>query len=297
MLRFLRIHTSYFSTNKILKHTNPLGLPKKGEKVAPTFKAKVEKIKIPNVRNIIAISSAKGGVGKSTTTVNLATVCKQLNLKVGILDADLFGPSIPKLMNLYGEPELDKNGSMIPLVNYGVHCISMGNLIDEEQAVVWRGMMVMKALQQLIYQTKWPELDILFIDMPPGTGDTQLTISQLVPLNGSIIISTPQDIALIDVKKGIKMYEKVNVKILGILQNMSQFECPNCKSIHYIFGKDGVKTLALSKKLQLLEDLPLSMEVAKLADKGTPITIVSPESFETKIYKNIMEKVWKQLNK
>ncbi|KAJ9058778.1 hypothetical protein DSO57_1008853 [Entomophthora muscae] len=207
----------YFSSSHINFHKLLLDLPSFGVKAAKKFPGRKvsppPKKEIPNVKRVIAVASGKGGVGKSTTAVNLALALSRLKRKVGILDADIFGPSIPMLMNLKDSPELLYEGQMKPLKNYGVECMSMGFLVDPKDAIAWRGMMVMKALQQLLYQVSWSELDLLVIDMPPGTGDTQLTIGQLVPLAGAIIVSTPQDVALIDARKGVDFFKKVNVPV------------------------------------------------------------------------------------
>ncbi|KAI9827653.1 MAG: Iron-sulfur protein [Phylliscum demangeonii] len=231
-----------FSTARYLKHENPLGLPRSN---APPQMPRMqrglpEKRSIEDVRKVIAVSSAKGGVGKSTIAVNLALCFARMGYRSGVLDTDIFGPSIPTLLNLRGEPRLSSENRLIPLSNYGVKSMSMGYLVHEEAPVVWRGLLVMKALQQLLHDVDWGGLDILVLDLPPGTGDTQLTITQQVKLDGAVIVSTPQDIALKDAVKGIKMFEKVNVPILGMVQNMSIFICPHCKQATHIFGSDGV---------------------------------------------------------
>ncbi|KAJ9089897.1 hypothetical protein DSO57_1008298 [Entomophthora muscae] len=257
-----------------------------GRKVSPPPKKE-----IPNVKRVIAVASGKGGVGKSTTAVNLALALSRLKRKVGILDADIFGPSIPMLMNLKDSPELLYEGQMKPLKNYGVECMSMGFLVDPKDAIAWRGMMVMKALQQLLYQVSWSELDLLVIDMPPGTGDTQLTIGQLVPLAGAIIVSTPQDVALIDARKGVDFFKKVNVPILGLVQNMSHYCCPKCSDVSYPFGHEGASKLASEMDLSYLGDLPLNPLLCKLSDEGTPIVVSHPESRESQLYLEIARKV------
>ncbi|KAG0175117.1 hypothetical protein DFQ28_005028 [Apophysomyces sp. BC1034] len=243
---------------------------------------------IPGVKKVVAVASGKGGVGKSTTAVNIALAAAGLKQKVGILDADIFGPSIPSLMNLKGEPDLTEQGDrLIPLTNYGVKCMSMGFLVDKEAPVVWRGLMVMKALQQLLHQVDWGHLDLLVIDMPPGTGDVQLTISQQVVLDGAVIISTPQDIALIDVVKGTNMFKKVDVPILGVVQNMSMFICPNCQHETHIFGHDGAAQMAQKMNLPLLGQVPLHADICKLSDAGQPIVVSQPDSAFAAHYREI----------
>ncbi|KAI0464217.1 hypothetical protein LJB42_001822 [Komagataella kurtzmanii] len=245
--------------------------------------------KIPNVEKVILVSSGKGGVGKSTVSTNLALSLRNLGLKTGLLDADLFGPSIPKLMNLAGEPRITETGKLIPLVNYGIQTMSMGYLISEENAVVWRGLMVMKALQQLLFEVQWEDLDILVIDMPPGTGDTQLTISQQVKVDGSVIVSTPQDIALLDAVKGITMFNKVNIPILGLVQNMSFFLCPNCNHESHVFGTDGVLREASKHNLEVLGSIPLNEKICTQSDIGKPVAISDPQL--APYYASIAEKV------
>ncbi|KAI9593325.1 P-loop containing nucleoside triphosphate hydrolase protein [Syncephalis fuscata] len=236
---------------------------------------------LSKVKSVIAVASGKGGVGKSTATVNLALALASQKCRVGILDADLFGPSIPRLMNLSGKADAEGE-LLIPMVNYGVKCMSMGLLIDEEAPVVWRGLMVMKALQQLLHQVDWGELDVLVIDMPPGTGDTQLTVR-------AIIISTPQDVALADAKKGVAMFEKVHVPILGMIQNMSYFNCPCCSTKTHIFGTEGVRRLADRMKLPLLGEIPLNADICELSDQGRPIVVARPDSLEAHSYVSIAE--------
>ncbi|KAF9178235.1 hypothetical protein BGZ51_008013 [Haplosporangium sp. Z 767] len=251
-----------------------------------------QKMPIKGVKHVIAVASGKGGVGKSTTSVNLALAIAGMNKRVGLLDADIFGPSIPRLMNLSGEPELTgTEDRLVPLTNFGVKCMSMGFLVGEEAPVVWRGLMVMKALQQLLHQVEWGELDLLVIDMPPGTGDTQLTISQQIPLSGVVIVSTPQDIALIDARKGVNMFKKVNVPILGVVQNMSLHVCSNCNHESHIFGDGGAERTAKEMDLDFLGDVALHSEICQLSDKGQPVVVSKPDSKHTQYYKAIASKV------
>jgi len=247
---------------------------------------------LPGIKHVIAVASGKGGVGKSTTAVNIALAAASMKKKVGILDADIFGPSIPTLMNLKGEPELTEHGdNLIPLTNYGVKCMSMGFLVDKEAPVVWRGLMVMKALQQLLHQVEWGGLDLLVIDMPPGTGDVQLTITQQVVLDGAVIVSTPQDIALIDVVKGTNMFKKVDVPILGIVQNMALFICPNCNHETHIFGDGGAMRKAQDMDIPFLGDIPLHAEICDLSDQGKPVVVSKPDSQFATCYKTITAKI------
>lgn len=231
------------------------------------------KQRIPNVKRVILVSSAKGGVGKSTVSVNLALALQKLGKSTGILDVDIFGPSIPKLLNLSGEPRIADNGKLLPLSNYGLPSMSMGYLVAPENAVVWRGLMVMKALQQLLFEVDWPHLDYLVIDMPPGTGDTQLTISQQVKVDGAVIVSTPQDIALIDAVKGIAMFNKVNIPILGLVQNMSYFVCSNCNHVSHIFGNDGALREAEKHSVEVLGLIPLDPSICEHSDAGKPVVL------------------------
>ncbi|KAJ3327011.1 hypothetical protein HDU76_012437 [Blyttiomyces sp. JEL0837] len=252
---------------------------------------------IPRVANVIAVSSAKGGVGKSTTAVNLAVALTGKGLRAGILDADVFGPSIPLMMNLSGMADITERNSIKPMINYGTQCMSMGFLVGPEQTVVWRGLMVMKGIQQLLFDVEWTDLDVLVIDMPPGTGDTQLSISQLIDLNGAVVVSTPQDVALADAKKGIEMFKKLNVPILGLVQNMSFFCCPNCSHETEIFGpRTGVSKVAEKLGIEVIANVPLNPEICEMSDVGTPIVVAKPDSPSAKAYVGLAEKVVEKLN-
>lgn len=243
--------------------------------------------KIPNVRNVILVSSAKGGVGKSTVAVNTALALQSLGKPTGILDADIFGPSIPRLLRLNGEPRLSDLGKLLPLTNYGLPSMSMGYLVSAKSPVVWRGLMVMKALQQLLFEVEWPQLEYLVIDMPPGTGDTQLTIAQQVRVDGAVIVSTPQDIALIDAVKGIEMFKKVKIPILGLVQNMNHFVCPNCQHESHIFGFDGARKVAEENELTVLGSIPLDAKICLNSDAGKPIVVSEPDSKLAESYMNV----------
>ncbi|NWU78807.1 NUBPL protein, partial [Onychorhynchus coronatus] len=235
---------------------------------------------IEGVKQVVVLASGKGGVGKSTTAVNiaLALAANDSTKEVGLLDADIYGPSIPKMMNLKGNPELTPKNLMRPLKNYGIACMSMGFLIEETAPVVWRGLMVMSAVEKLLRQVDWGQLDYLVIDMPPGTGDVQLSVSQNIPIAGAVIISTPQDVALLDARKGAEMFRKVHVPVLGLVQNMSVFQCPKCKHETHIFGADGVRDLAKTLELDILGDIPLHVNIRESCDSGQPVVIAQPQS-------------------
>ena len=240
-------------------------------------------IKPEGVKHIIAIASGKGGVGKSTIATNLAISLSKNNLKVGILDGDIYGPSQPRLMGINNsKPSTNENGKINPIIKYGIKCMSIGLLIDENRPIIWRGPMVQGALEQLLKDVDWGNLDILIVDMPPGTGDAQLTLSQRVKLSGAIIISTPQDIALIDAKKGLNMFRKVEVPIIGIIENMSFFECPSCHKIENIFGNGGAKKIAEELDVKFLGEIPLDVEIRRKSDLGEPVSL--NHNFEVNSY-------------
>jgi ATP-binding protein involved in chromosome partitioning len=232
---------------------------------------------LPGVKSVIAVASGKGGVGKSTVAVNLAVALAQSGLKVGLLDADIYGPSLPRMLGLNRKPEV-RDGKMIPLPAWGVACMSIGFLVDEETAMVWRGPMVMGALNQMLGQVAWGVLDVLVIDMPPGTGDAQLTLAQRANLAGAVIVSTPQDIALIDARRGVKMFEQVRVPVLGIVENMSYFNCPACAHRTDIFGHGGARDEAARIGVPFLGEVPLLLAIRETGDAGAPITASDPES-------------------
>jgi ATP-binding protein involved in chromosome partitioning len=246
---------------------------------------------LPKVKNIIAIASGKGGVGKSTTTVNLALALAAEGASVGILDADIYGPSQPMMMGITGRPESADGKSMEPMENYGVQVMSIGFLIDDDQAMIWRGPMATQALDQLLRQTNWRDLDYLLVDMPPGTGDIALTLSQRVPLTGAVIVTTPQDIALLDAKKGLKMFEKVGVPILGIVENMAVHTCEKCGHTEHIFGADGGQRMAAEYKVDYLGGLPLTLQIREDADNGRPSVVSDPEGAVAASYKAIARQV------
>jgi len=253
--------------------------------------------RLENVKNIIAVASGKGGVGKSTTSVNLALALASEGATVGLLDADIYGPSQPRMMGLSGQPDSEDGKSLEPMENYGVQTMSIGFLIDEETPMIWRGPMVTQALEQLLNDTRWRDLDYLIIDLPPGTGDTQLTLAQKVPVSGAIIVTTPQDIALLDARKGLKMFEKVEVPILGIVENMSIHICGNCGHEEHIFGEGGGSSMAGEAGVSLLGELPLELGIRQNADSGRPTVVSEPDSRTTEIYREIARKAAAKLSR
>jgi ATP-binding protein involved in chromosome partitioning len=246
---------------------------------------------LPGVKNIIAVASGKGGVGKSTTAANLALALSAEGAAVGLLDADIYGPSMPMMMGIEGRPDSIDGKLMEPMENYGVQVMSIGFLVDKDEAMVWRGPMATQALEQLLRQTHWKDLDYLIVDMPPGTGDIQLTLSQRVPMTGAVIVTTPQDIALLDAKKGIKMFEKVGVPILGIVENMAVHVCTNCGHAEHIFGEGGGKRLADDYQMDYLGALPLDIRIRQQADSGKPTVVADPDGDVAGIYKAVARKV------
>ncbi|CAN7558853.1 iron-sulfur cluster carrier protein ApbC [Variovorax paradoxus] len=246
---------------------------------------------MPNVKNIIAVASGKGGVGKSTTAANLALALAAEGAAVGLLDADIYGPSQPMMLGIDGRPESEDGKTMEPLENHGVQVMSIGFLVDQDEAMIWRGPMATQALEQLLRQTNWKDLDYLIVDMPPGTGDIQLTLSQRVPMTGAVIVTTPQDIALLDAKKGIKMFEKVGVPILGIVENMAVHICSNCGHVEHIFGSEGGKKMAAQYQMDYLGALPLDINIRLQADSGKPTVVADPDGEVAGIYKAVARQV------
>ncbi|TFG88831.1 MAG: iron-sulfur cluster carrier protein ApbC [Hyphomicrobiales bacterium] len=252
---------------------------------------------VPGVKHIIAVASGKGGVGKSTTAVNFALALKDQGLKVGVLDADIYGPSMPRLLGIHGQPQQLAGNKLDPMRAYGLKVMSMGFLVDEETPMIWRGPMVMSALSQMLKDVAWGELDVLVVDMPPGTGDAQLTMAQQVPLAGAVIVSTPQDLALIDARKGLNMFKKVNVPVLGIVENMSTFVCPHCGERSDIFGHGGAKAEAARLGVPFLGEVPLTMAVRQTSDEGKPVVATDPDSEVAKVYRDIAVKAWAELER
>ncbi|KAJ4839912.1 hypothetical protein Tsubulata_026605 [Turnera subulata] len=237
------------------------------------------KLQLEGVKDVIAVASGKGGVGKSTTAVNLAVaLAEKCQLNVGLLDADVYGPSIPTMMKIDRKPDITEDKKMIPIENYKVKCMSIGFLVEKDAPIVWRGPMVMNALQRMTRGVDWGNLDVLVVDMPPGTGDPQITMAQNLQLSGAVIVSTPQDVALIDARRGVKMFSKVEVPILGFIENMSYFKCPHCGEPSFIFGKEGTRKTADSMGYSFIGEIPLEVEIRKGADEGVPIVISAPDS-------------------
>ena len=246
---------------------------------------------LPGVKNIVAVASGKGGVGKSTTAVNLALALAAEGARVGILDADIYGPSQPMMLGVSGKPDSHDGKTMEPLVGHGIEVMSIGFMVDPDQAMIWRGPMATQALEQLLRQTNWHDLDYLIVDMPPGTGDIQLTLSQRVPVTGALIVTTPQDIALLDAKKGVSMFQKVSVPILGVVENMAVYCCPNCGHTAHIFGADGGKKMAAEQGLSYLGALPLTLSIREQADNGRPTVVAEPDGEIAALYKGLARQV------
>ena len=246
---------------------------------------------IPGIATILAVASGKGGVGKSTTAVNLAVAMSSGGARVGLLDCDVYGPSIPRLMQLSGQPGTSGDSKLLPMENYGVKCMSMGFLVEEDTPMIWRGPMVMSALEQMLRDVHWGELDILVCDLPPGTGDAQLTMAQRVPLTGAVVVSTPQDIALLDVRRGIAMFEKVDIPVFGIIENMSYFVCSHCNERTNIFSHGGARETAAKLGADFLGEIPLAAEIRETSDAGEPIVLARPQSSHSAAYRGIAQQV------
>ena len=251
---------------------------------------------IPGIRHIVAVASGKGGVGKSTVSANLALALAAAGHRVGMLDADIYGPSQPRMMGIAGRPVTHDGKTLEPMENYGVKVMSMGFLVPEDSPMIWRGPMVMSAIQQLLREVSWGELDVLVVDMPPGTGDAQLTLAQQVPLAGAVIVSTPQDIALLDARKGLNMFRKVEVPVLGIVENMSYFACPNCGHHTNIFSHGGAHKEADRLGVDFLGEIPLDIVIRETSDGGTPIVVSRPDSEHAKVFRKIADRIWAKLD-
>ena len=248
-------------------------------------------ISLPGVRSIIAVASGKGGVGKSTVTANLALAMRRRGLQVGILDADIYGPSQPRMMGIAGRPQPIDDRRIRPMAGYGIKVMSIGFMVDEERPMIWRGPMVQGALEQLLRDVEWGELDVLLVDMPPGTGDVQLTMSQRVPLRGAVIVSTPQDIALIDARKGLNMFRRVDVPVLGFIENMSWFACPHCGTRTEIFAHGGAEQAAAAMDVPFLGGIPLHLAIRETSDQGQPIVASAPESAEARAFVEVADRL------
>jgi ATP-binding protein involved in chromosome partitioning len=263
---------------------------------APAPASEPAKSGIGQIKHIIAVASGKGGVGKSTTAVNLALGMTANGLRVGVLDADIYGPSIPRLLGITGRPELIGDKTLKPFDKYGLKVMSMGFLVEEETPMIWRGPMVISALTQMLKDVAWGELDVMVVDMPPGTGDAQLTMAQQVPLAGAVIVSTPQDLSLIDARRGLNMFKRVDVPLLGIIENMSFFVCPKCGGRSDIFSHGGAKAEAEKLGVPFLGELPLHMAIRETSDAGRPIVVADPASLHSEMYRTIAAKVWSRLS-
>ncbi len=244
---------------------------------------------------IVAVASGKGGVGKSTTAINIAMGLAASGKKVGLLDADIYGPSMPRMMGISGRPASADGKTLEPMENYGVKVMSMGFLVEEDTPMIWRGPMVQSALEQMMKDVNWGELDVMIVDMPPGTGDAQLTMAQRVPLTGAVIVSTPQDIALLDARKGLNMFRKVNVPVFGVVENMSYFSCPKCNERTEIFGHGGARETAAELGTDFLGEIPLHLDIRETSDSGRPIVVSKPESEHAKAYRAVADQVWQKV--
>lgn len=264
-----------------------------GSQAQPQKTVPSNKQSVAGVKNIIAVASGKGGVGKSTVAINLALAFNTIGLKTALLDADIYGPSQPRMIGLAGEKPSGGDGEKLkPIEKYGLKLMSMGFLVEEETPMIWRGPMVMSALQQFLRDVEWGDCDIMVVDMPPGTGDAQLTLAQQVPLAGAVIVSTPQDIALIDARKGLNMFRKVEIPVLGIVENMSYFLCPNCDHQADIFGHGGARAEAEKLDVQFLGEIPLHMQIRETSDGGAPVVVSDPASLNSEVFLSIASKVW-----
>jgi ATP-binding protein involved in chromosome partitioning len=262
----------------------------------PAAGGRTQRGAVPGVRAIVAVASGKGGVGKSTVAANLALGLKANGLRVGVLDADIYGPSMPRMLGISNQRPQSRDGKTLqPLENYGLRVMSMGFLVPEDTPMIWRGPMVMSALQQMLREVDWGELDIMIVDMPPGTGDAQLTMAQQVPLAGAVIVSTPQDIALLDARKGLNMFQKVDVPVLGIVENMSYFLCPHCGGRSEIFAHGGARREAERLGAEFLGEVPLDLEIRETSDGGTPITVSAPDNPHALVFRAMAARIWEKI--
>jgi ATP-binding protein involved in chromosome partitioning len=266
-----------------------------GDAPAAGGRTQAAKPLVPGVHSIVAVASGKGGVGKSTVAVNLALALKALGLKVGLLDSDIYGPSQPRMMGISGKPTSLDGRRLLPLENYGIKVMSIGFMVAEDTPMIWRGPMVMSAINQMLRDVEWGELDILVVDLPPGTGDAQLTMAQQVPLSGAVIVSTPQDIALLDARKGLNMFRKVDVPVLGIIENMSYFLCPHCGERSDIFSHGGARREAEKLGTEFLGEIPLDMAIRETSDGGNPIVVSQPDSAHAATFRSIAGRLWEKV--
>ncbi len=277
-------------------HSHGPGGHSHGSQGGPQGGPQGQKALVPGVKHIVAVASGKGGVGKSTTSVNLALALAANGRKVGLLDADIYGPSMPRMMGISGRPSSPDGKRLEPMENYGIKVMSMGFLVAEDTPMIWRGPMVMSALQQMLRDVNWGDLDVLVVDMPPGTGDAQLTMAQQVPLAGAVIVSTPQDIALLDARKGLNMFRRVDVPVLGIIENMSYFCCPNCGHRTDIFSHGGARKEADDLGMEFLGEIPLHLSIRETSDQGQPIVVSQPESDHAQSYRRIAARLWDKIS-
>jgi ATP-binding protein involved in chromosome partitioning len=262
---------------------------------APHTANRMQRGAVPGVGAIVAVASGKGGVGKSTVAANLALALKANGLRVGVLDADIYGPSMPRMLGISGRPSSPDGKRLTPMENYGLRCMSMGFLVPEDKPMIWRGPMVMSALQQMLREVNWGDLDIMVVDMPPGTGDAQLTMAQQVPLAGAVIVSTPQDIALLDARKGLNMFRQVEVPVLGIIENMSYFLCPHCGGRSEIFSHGGARLEAERLGTEFLGEVPLDLQIRETSDDGHPITVSDPDNPHSAVFRAIAARIWEKI--
>ena len=262
---------------------------------APHAANRMQRGAVPGVGAIVAVASGKGGVGKSTVAANLALALKANGLRVGVLDADIYGPSMPRMLGISGRPSSPDGKRLTPMENYGLRCMSMGFLVPEDKPMIWRGPMVMSALQQMLREVNWGDLDIMVVDMPPGTGDAQLTMAQQVPLAGAVIVSTPQDIALLDARKGLNMFRQVEVPVLGIIENMSYFLCPHCGGRSEIFSHGGARLEAERLGTEFLGEVPLDLQIRETSDSGHPITVSDPDNPHSAVFRAIAARIWEKI--
>lgn len=281
------------SVTAVLTAEKPVDKPTQASGASPGGQRDI--LALPGITSIVAVASGKGGVGKSTTSANLAVALAKLGKRVALFDADIFGPSMPRMLGLAGRKPPSDGNKVYPLENHGVKVMSIGFMVAEDNPVIWRGPMVMGALEQMLKDVEWGEVDVMVVDMPPGTGDTQLTMSQRVPLAGAVVVSTPQDIALLDARKGLNMFRKVEVPILGIIENMSYYVCPSCGHREEIFSSGGAKKTATELETDFLGDIPLDIKIRETSDSGTPIVAADPDSPHAKAYMEIAQKIASKL--